>query len=187
MPLPALTSLRCSAIPPRRKVQCSLPRKSGSEVIVIVVPLCLFVIVAVCMHCHSPFAKNAALQDPGPEGESGRASEGRCDHSRRAVGVGPCKGGAVGPPLAAGRRDHHVPLGASQSRFLPVGMPLLAAPPPRPPSRADRADLEGSVVATDCASFTHVNHELPSPSFPPSLYRSRSCTTEPACEVSRKW
>jgi hypothetical protein len=167
MPLLASTSLRCSAIPPRRKVQCSLPRKSGGEVIVTVVPVCLFVIVAACMHCHSPFAKSAALQDPGPEGESGRASEGRCDHSWRAVGVGPCRGGVLGPPLAASRREEHVPLGASPSRFLPVAIALLAAPPPRPPSRADRADLEGSVVATGCASFTHVCHEPPPHPFHP--------------------
>jgi hypothetical protein len=56
----------------------------------------------------------------------------------------------LGPPLAAGRRDHHVPLGASQSRFLP----FLSALP---------SYLEGSVVATGCASFTHVNHEPPLP------------------------
>ena len=62
--------------------------------------------------------------------------------------MGPCKGGVVGPPLAAGRRDHHVPLGASQSRFLP----FLSALSPY---------LEGSVVATECASFMHVCIKTP--------------------------
>jgi hypothetical protein len=109
------------------------------------------------------------LQGPSPQSALLDARERRfcVSYPWRAVGVGPCRGGVPGPSLAASRRDHHVPLGASPSRFLPVAIALLAAPPPRPPSRADRADLEGSVVATGCASFTHVCHEPPPHPFHP--------------------
>ena len=76
------------------------------------------------------------LQGPCPQSALLHARETRfcVSYPWRAGGVGPCKGGVLGPPLAAGRRDHHVPLGASQCRFLPVGIALLAAPPPRLPA-----------------------------------------------------